>query len=149
MTPSPGGNQIPPFRGAGGAAGGGRVRGAGGPHTILDDEEERVERLLGFLVITASREEEEWRYFRLQKGVNWIGAIGSRAQIELRDREVSGQHAIIVCTNTAARLLDLDSSNGTHLNGNRVEYGQLSLGDVIRVGRTDLTYIPFEFVAED
>jgi pSer/pThr/pTyr-binding forkhead associated (FHA) protein len=104
---------------------------------------------MGFLVITATREDDEYRYFRLQKGVNGIGSIGSRTTVEIRDREVSGQHAILVCTNTVARLLDLDSRNGTHVNGSKSEYAELKVGDVIRVGRTELVYVPFQYVAED
>jgi pSer/pThr/pTyr-binding forkhead associated (FHA) protein len=122
---------------------------ATGARTVFEDASEAAERLMGFLVVLQSREEEEWRYFRLKKGVNFIGRFGSRCDIELRDRESSQQHALLVCTNSATRIIDLDSSNGTLVQGRRLEIAQLAEGDRIQVGRTILMYVPFPYVAED
>ena len=122
---------------------------APGARTVFEDATEAAERLMGFLVVVQSREEEEWRYFRLKKGVNFIGRFGSRCDIELRDREASQQHALLVCTNAATRLIDLDSSNGTQVQGRRLEIAQLAEGDRIQVGRTTMIYVPFPYVAED
>ena len=117
--------------------------------TIIDSDDEKATRLMGLLVIVASREDEEQTYIRLQKGVNWIGRFGSRASLELRDRECSQQHAIVICTEKAARLIDLDSSNGTFVNKERVEIAVLEEGDKITIGRTDIVYVPFPFLAEE
>jgi len=122
---------------------------ATGARTVFEDATEAAERLMGFLVVVQSREEEEWRYFRLKKGVNFIGRFGSRCSIELRDREASEQHALLVCTNSATRIIDLDSSNGTIVQGRRIEIAQLSEGDRIQVGRTTMMFVPFPYVAED
>jgi hypothetical protein len=127
--------------------GGGHMAPAGG--TVLLGDEEAAERVMGFVVVTAAREDDEHVYTRLKKGVNTIGRFGSRSSIELRDRECSQQHALIICTNTATRLVDLDSSNGTKINGDACEIAQLAEGDRISVGRTDFVYVPQPYVAED
>jgi hypothetical protein len=138
--------------GGGGFGGGGAAPQAargGGPKTRLDEDDEVVERLMGFFVIIKSKMDEEHRYFRLRRGINFVGRFGSRAQVELRDNLVSEQHAIIVCTNTATRYVDLDSSNGSVVNGEKSEYAELSEGDTVAVGSTTLMFVPFPFVAED
>lgn len=149
VAPFPG---MGAFQGGGAAAGpqvGGGMPAPTGARTVFEDATEAAERLMGFLVVLQSREEEEWRYFRLKKGVNFIGRFGSRCEIELRDREASQQHALLVCTNAATRIIDLDSSNGTFVQGRRLEIAQLAEGNRIRIGRTTLMYVPFPYVAED
>jgi hypothetical protein len=122
---------------------------AGGQGTVMEDVAEAAVRLMGFLVITSSKKDDEYRYFRLRKGVNFIGRFGSRCQVEIRDDGVSNQHALIICTNKASKIVDLDSGNGTRINGEKTEFAALDEGDVITLGRTDLVHVPFPFVAED
>jgi len=50
------------------------------------------------------------------------------------DRVVSDQHAKIVRLEDAFVLMDLDSTNGTFLNGHRIERASLRDGDVIGLG---------------
>jgi|GEM_PF-2981735 len=121
----------------------------GGMKTVYQEDQESTERLMGFLIITSSKEEEEFRYFRLTKGVNFIGRFGSRAAIELRDKEMSHQHALLICTNVATRLVDLDSKNGVKVNGYAQDLAELKEGDVLRMGRTEMVFVPFTFVADD
>ncbi len=104
---------------------------------------------MGFLVIADTKEDTEWRYFRLKKGVNHIGRFGSRAEIELRDSQCSNEHALLVCTESATRLIDLDSANSVAVNGDKVEIASLQNGDEVSVGRTMLTFVDFSFVADD
>jgi len=52
------------------------------------------------------------------------------------DRYVSGRHAMVECTRDGCRLLDLNSTNGTWLNGSRVVDAELLDGDMILAGRT-------------
>jgi len=122
---------------------------AAGAATVFDDDTEANERLMGFLVILDTKQDDEWRYFRLKKGVNKVGRFGSRAHVELRDGQSSEEHALVICTNNAARVIDLDSSNGTKVNRNKVEIALLKEGDRMRIGRTELMYVPFPYVAED
>lgn len=108
-----------------------------------------VERLMGFVVVVNSREDDINRYIRLRKGINYIGRFGQRAHVELRDGDVSAEHAIVLCTNANTRVIDLDSTNGLFVNGDRTDLAELQGGDVVRVGNTHLAYVPFRFVAED
>jgi pSer/pThr/pTyr-binding forkhead associated (FHA) protein len=120
----------------------------GASHTVYSEEAEAV-RLMGFLSVVLSSHDDEGAYFRLQKGVNEIGQFQTGAAVGLRDPEVSSSHALIVCTDSAIRYIDLDSTNGSLINGERTEYAELEAGDVLELGRTLLAFVPFPFLAED
>jgi pSer/pThr/pTyr-binding forkhead associated (FHA) protein len=62
--------------------------------------------------------------------------IGRQTDCELRVpvSEVSRQHCEIVIEDGFASIADLGSSNGTFVNGERVESRRLNPGDVIAVG---------------
>ena len=60
--------------------------------------------------------------------------------IRLQDTEVSRRHAEIRRTENGSELVDLNSSNGTFVNGERVQQHALSSGDQIQLGRTLLLY---------
>lgn len=61
----------------------------------------------------------------------------SANQIQLHDSEVSRRHARIVRTGPSNfEIVDNQSSNGTFVNGNRVESQVLRSGDRVQVGRT-------------
>lgn len=65
----------------------------------------------------------------------------SSNQIQLRDTEVSRQHARIVTTNgNELRLIDQASSNGTFVNSVRIKEQLLRNGDRVQVGRTLLLF---------
>jgi pSer/pThr/pTyr-binding forkhead associated (FHA) protein len=58
------------------------------------------------------------------------------------DKRVSRQHAVIHRAPTAYILTDLNSSNGTFLNGTALtEPTVLHSGDSIRIGHTELTFL--------
>ena len=72
-------------------------------------------------------------------------------RVQLHDTEVSRQHAEIrrIDPNTHA-IADLGSSNGTYVNGRRVQQHRLTSGDQIQVGSTLMLYTsPTEEPAED
>ncbi len=123
--------------------------GGGGGKTVYAEDDQAIERLMGFLVVADTREDEPWRYFRLRKGVNTVGRFGSRAHVELRDGQVSTEHALIVCTDNASRVIDLDSGNGVFVNTDRTEIASLATGDQIMLGRTRLVYTAFPYLADD
>jgi len=56
------------------------------------------------------------------------------------DRKASASHCRIEKTPSGFRILDLESQNGTWLNGKRVRRGVLKSGDVIGVGQTELRF---------
>jgi transcriptional regulator with GAF, ATPase, and Fis domain len=61
--------------------------------------------------------------------------------LSLRDRAVSRRHFTISKTDVAFHLVDLDSHNGTFVNGIPVRRKLLGHGDTIRVGRCELVFL--------
>jgi pSer/pThr/pTyr-binding forkhead associated (FHA) protein len=66
---------------------------------------------------------------------------GLAADLRLDDSSVSRRHAILVPRPRGARILDDRSSNGTFVNGRRVQQSELRNGDVIVLGRAVLRYV--------
>ncbi len=58
----------------------------------------------------------------------------------LQDANASREHAVIERTVDGWTITDLDSLNGTLLNGRRIEHASLADGDVITVGVTELVF---------
>ena len=80
------------------------------------------------------------RHVELEEGDTLIGR-GERCRIQLIDPLVSRHHARIVCGARAATIEDLESRNGTRLNGKIVERPRpLRHGDRIKVGPYELVY---------
>jgi pSer/pThr/pTyr-binding forkhead associated (FHA) protein len=85
-------------------------------------------------------DEREQRLIPLDRAVTKIGR-GYGADLRLDDHWISRRHAIIANRTNAIRILDDRSSNGTFVNGRRVEDTELHDGDVIVLGRVVLTYV--------
>jgi hypothetical protein len=66
---------------------------------------------------------------------------GLAADLRLDESSVSRRHAIVVVHANGARVLDDRSSNGTFVNGRRVQQAELHNGDVIVLGRVVLRYL--------
>jgi len=60
--------------------------------------------------------------------------------IALNDKAVSGHHAVVITILSDSFLEDLDSTNGTLVNGKQVAKHPLSHGDTISIGRNSLRY---------
>lgn len=60
--------------------------------------------------------------------------------LQLHDKAVSGHHAVIVTIMSESFLEDLDSTNGTLVNGKRIAKHPLSHGDTITMGGHTLKY---------
>ena len=60
--------------------------------------------------------------------------------IQIHDANVSRQHAEVRQEGTAYWLVDLDSTNGTEINGRREKRAKLEHGDKITVGSTELLF---------
>jgi transcriptional regulator with GAF, ATPase, and Fis domain len=63
-----------------------------------------------------------------------------KADIKIHDRKASASHCRIEKTPSGFRIFDLESQNGTWLNGRRVRRRTLQPGDVIAVGTTELRF---------
>ena len=60
--------------------------------------------------------------------------------IPLHDTEVSRHHAEIRWADGEYAISDLNSSNGTFINGQRIHHQQLASGDQLQVGSTLMLY---------
>ncbi len=69
-------------------------------------------------------------------------SIGRHADndICLNDKAVSGHHAVIITILSDSFLEDLDSTNGTLVNGKQIAKHPLSNGDTVSIGRNSLRY---------
>ena len=66
-----------------------------------------------------------------------IGRAPNRAQFAIpHDNHMSGVHLAVECSPNGCRITDKKSTNGTFLNGARVQEAMLAAGDVIKVGQT-------------
>ena len=75
---------------------------------------------------------------RIMKPKNSIGNIGSGANIEIDDPQVSSLHCALGVTEDTVRLCDLDSTNGTYVNDERVQATNLEHLSEFCVGSTVL-----------
>lgn len=60
--------------------------------------------------------------------------------IVVEDRMVSGQHAVLTLSGHDLVVEDMNSTNGTYVNGVRIKRHQLSPGDLLEVGNCRLRY---------
>lgn len=78
--------------------------------------------------------------FALDKERMTIGRRPSN-QIHIDNLTVSGEHAVIVTIGNDSFLEDLNSTNGTMVNGETIKKHVLQHGDVIEFGKYQLKYI--------
>lgn len=71
--------------------------------------------------------------FRINDGEFVIGR-SKQGQIVISDPTVSRQHARLVRNRHEVTLEDLKSSNGTFVNGRRIERCELQMSDLVRLG---------------
>lgn len=75
----------------------------------------------------------------LPEGTTRIGRSPT-ADICLEDPSVSRRHAMVLREGDRVRILDDRSLNGTWVNGERVSAKELEDGDVVTLGRNELTF---------
>ena len=68
--------------------------------------------------------------------------------VVLNDKATSGRHAAIVTILDDSFLEDLDSTNGTQVNGQPVTKHPLAHGDVVTIGRNTLRYFTTDEAAD-
>ncbi|NCN26222.1 diguanylate cyclase [bacterium] len=79
--------------------------------------------------------------FNLQNGDFTIGRHPN-CDISLNQRAVSGFHAVIRVSDSSVILEDTNSTNGTHLNKDKIERpAVLQAGDLVKVGSTVLRFV--------
>lgn len=69
--------------------------------------------------------------------------IGRRKSnmIVIENLAVSGEHAVIMAMDNNYFLEDLDSTNGTHVNGKRIKRHVLQDGDVVEIGKYRMKFV--------
>ncbi len=77
--------------------------------------------------------------FQIEQDEIFIGRDSKKCQIILDDPEVSSVHAVIRKKGNDITLEDLNSSNGTILNGERINKAHVSTGDDFIIGSTTFT----------
>jgi two-component system, NtrC family, sensor kinase len=79
------------------------------------------------------------KHFSIQNERTVFGRDSS-CDLPIADHEVSRQHAMIQFENQQHKLVDLNSSNGTFVNGQRIKEYILHTGDRMQFGRTLLVF---------
>ncbi|MET3705839.1 S-DNA-T family DNA segregation ATPase FtsK/SpoIIIE [Arthrobacter sp. UYEF6] len=82
------------------------------------------------------------RVVPLRRGTYTIGR--SNADILIPDADLSRAHARLVVTETAITIVDLDSANGTEVDGERVQNAVISTGSTIRCGNSTMSLVFLE-----
>jgi len=77
--------------------------------------------------------------FELEDDLIGLGRDASNPLL-VHDTEVSRRHAELRREGNVYKLSDLSSSNGTYVNGHRIEQHELSSGDRVQVGSTLMLY---------
>src|SRR5215468_5277491 len=91
------------------------------------------------LVVQRSPSLSEGDEFPLNSAPVTVGRGGQNDLVLSGDEFASARHARIEARVDGVWVQDLDSTNGTYVNGSRVAGAQrLGSGDVLRVGETDL-----------
>jgi hypothetical protein len=99
-----------------------------GPHT-------------GHLVVVKSPDLDEGQDFELDSAQLTIGRGGQNDIAIGSDEYASARHARFEPRQDGVWVQDLGSTNGTYLNGMRLEHPRrLTRGDIVRVGETDLRF---------
>ncbi|MBI4882076.1 MAG: FHA domain-containing protein [Planctomycetes bacterium] len=68
-----------------------------------------------------------------------VGRMAGRG-LQIDDPTVSREHARIFCRDGLYQVADLNSSNGTYVNGERVTRCTLANGDILRLGSVELRF---------
>ncbi|HJU90861.1 MAG TPA: adenylate/guanylate cyclase domain-containing protein [Gemmatimonadaceae bacterium] len=84
-----------------------------------------------FKLISADNQQS----FDLHDGPVFVVGRALNSDIPLLDPTISRRHAELSCDSDALELRDLGSSNGTFVNGARVEQGRARVGDTVTFGK--------------
>src|SRR5437868_11713853 len=73
--------------------------------------------------------------FELKAGGPQVVGRAPTSDIPVFDPTISRRHAELVTEDGGVRVKDLGSSNGTFVNGARIENGKVSVGDTVTFGK--------------
>lgn len=76
---------------------------------------------------------------QLRDGVNQFGR-GAASDFQIADPSVSSSHCRIVVSNGTVSILDLGSTNGTFVNGTKIQEQAIQDGQSIRLGNVEMIF---------
>ena len=89
---------------------------------------------------------------QVELGTSYLRTLlgqSATCQVQLKDREVSRRHVALEVSQVGVKITDLSSTNGTFVNGARVEVAHLTGSERIQIGSTILRLVRTdEMVAE-
>jgi two-component system, cell cycle response regulator len=100
----------------------------------------RSERDRAYLIVLAGN--EVGKMFKLEQGEIVLGR-SHRAEVRIEDDSISRMHAKMTLRGQEVYIEDLQSSNGTLVNGERITKSGLKDGDKIRLGETVILKFTF------
>ena len=77
------------------------------------------------------------RPFKLKLGINRFGR-SPNSDFQIVDPSVSFMHCDVELSSDEILVRDCGSTNGTFIQGNRIESGKLSVGETLRLGEVEL-----------
>jgi len=86
----------------------------------------------------ADADGDSWTFRMAPCAIKTIGRA-PRADFVVEAALVSRLHCRLTATDSAIDVVDLDSTNGTYINDQRVRNGTLSSGDRLKIGRVEMT----------
>jgi pSer/pThr/pTyr-binding forkhead associated (FHA) protein len=89
--------------------------------------------------LTVVAPEKAERVFRIEQPETLIGRSPS-AHLCIPDESISREHAVILYDDEAFVVEDLQSTNGTRVNGKRIRTSPLADGDEVQLGQTLLRF---------
>lgn len=100
---------------------------------------EVVERSAAHIVLKVAAGPDMLKLIQLHPGDRVVVGRDDSAALVLTDPSVSRQHAVLtVGQDGSCTVEDLDSMNGTRVNGRRIESGTVRMNDHLEVGRVSL-----------
>ena len=76
--------------------------------------------------------------FQIEDGM--VIGRGASCEIVIKDAKASRRHARLIFQGGVVEIEDLESSNGTRLNGKSITKRMMRVGDVVTIGTTDIRY---------
>ena len=89
--------------------------------------------------LVAQSAEFSGKTFELDGKEITVGRVADN-KIQVEHASVSGHHAIFMLDGLDYAVKDLDSTNGTRINGERVTQQKLRRNDILRLGNIELLY---------
>src|ERR1051326_2883335 len=77
--------------------------------------------------------------FRMAPGAIKTVGRAPRADFVVEAALVSRLHCRLTANDNAIDVVDLDSTNGTYINNQRIRSGTLANGDRLKIGRVEMT----------